>query len=173
MGINLNEHAQAVISHLTEKFNGTLHSIEEYPDEFGSIQAPCAFFGVLDWERAEEQRMTGELTVDLNCQLLIVFGQDGTVSQNDVRNRAMGASLFIDDQNFGLDAEPARFISAQPFAFDPDLEQYVVWSVDFKQEIDIGVDQFDAVPDFQPTGIFLRETVCRTDEDPGEYVELT
>ena len=171
MSIQLDDHAQAVIDHLTQNLPW-LTSITEYPDEFGAIDTPCAFFGVLDWDRSKEQRMTGELTVDLNCQLLVVFGQQGTVSHKKVRDAAMAASLHIDNQRFGLDAEPARFTSAQPFAFDPDLEQYVVWSVDFKQEIDIGIDQFDAVPDFQPTGIYLRETVCRTDDNPGEYVEL-
>ena len=172
MSIQLDDHAQAVIDHLTVKLHW-LKSITEYPDEFGSIVPPCAYFGVLDWDRSEEQRMTGELSVDLNCQLIIVFGQDGTVSQKKVRDAAMAASLHIDDQRFGLDAEPAQFISAQPFSFEPDLEQYVTWSLDFKQTIEIGIDEFDAEPDFQPTGIFLRETVCRTDDNQGEYVEIT
>lgn len=152
MGLHLDDYHQAVKNYVLSEC-GFLSSVDDYPEEGSTIAGPCAFFGVVDWDRADDQRMNGELSVVLNCQLLIVFGQAGQVSSKAVRNAAMAVALRIDGQRFDLDAEPAQFVSAEPWAFDPDLDQYVVWAVNFVHQIEVGEDQFDLMPEFLPIDV--------------------
>jgi len=152
MGLHLDDYHQAVKDYVLSEC-AFLNSVEDYPEEGDMVAGPCAFFGVVDWDRSEDQRMNGELSVVLNCQLLILFGQAGQVSSRSVRNAAMAVALKVDEQRFGLDVEPAQFISAGPWAFDPNFDQYVVWAVNFSHVVEVGEDQFDLMPDFLPTDV--------------------
>lgn len=171
MSLHLDDYHDAVKSHIAAELDW-LKSVDDYPEQFGVLETPCAFFGVVDWDRSEDQRMTGELSVVLSCQLLIAFGQSGKVSSRAVRNAAMAASLKIDEQRFGLEVTTAQFVSAEPWAFDPDLDQYVVWAVNFRHEIEVGEDQFDLVPDFLPTEVNVAQAPKNGADHLDDYEQL-
>ena len=171
MSIHLDDYHTAVQQYLSAELPW-LKVVESYPERCDRLDTPSAFFGVVDWDRAEEQRMTGELSVELNCQLLVVFGQAGKISSNAIRNAAMSISLKLDEQRFGLDAEPAQFVSAEPWAFDPDLDQYVVWAVNFRHQVEVGEDQFDLVPDFLPTSANVGQVPKTGADHLDDYEQL-
>ncbi len=171
MGLHLDDYHDAVIEKISTDMPW-LTSVDNYPEQLGKLDTPCAFFGVVDWDRASDQRMTGELSIELSCQLLIVFGQEGEVSSKAVRNASMFASIKIDENRFGLNAEPAQFVSAEPWAFDPDLDQYVVWAVNFRHEIEVGEDQFDLVPDFLPTDVNVAQAPKNGADHLDDYEQL-
>ncbi len=141
-GIHLTHYHQSVIEWLKENISW-LRLVDSYPEVQTALQVPCAFFAVLDWERSDRQRMNGQLTVTLSCELLAVLGIADEKYQLEVRNAAMALAIAIEESRFGLPVEPAVFISAEPDAFNPELDDYAVWSIRFSQDVDIGMDQFD------------------------------
>lgn len=171
MSIHLDDYHAAVTEHISTELPW-LKSVTDYPERARKLSTPCAFFGVVDWDRSEDQRMTGELSVDLKCQLLIVFGQSGKVSSRSVRNAAMAAALKIDEQRFGLEVEPAQFVSAEPWAFDPEFDQYVVWAVNFVHQVEVGVDQFDLVPDFLPETVSVGQYPAVGADNIDDYEQV-
>lgn len=139
--IQLKDYDAAVVSALKEKFNW-LEKVESYPDFESGIPTPSAFFSIKSWEKNEDQRMNGQLSVILSCEVLAILGHDYESQQLEVRNQAMAISLFLESNQFGLEIEPSVFISAEPDAFDPDLDAYAAWSIRFNQIINVGNDFF-------------------------------
>ncbi|MFB9136719.1 hypothetical protein ACFSJQ_17720 [Vibrio olivae] len=140
-GIHLTHYHQMIVKWLKEHVNW-LKLVDFYPETETALPVPCAFFSVQDWERSEDQRMNGQLTVTLSCELLAVLGIAEDKYQLDIRNAAMALAIAVEGERFGLPVEPAVFSSAEPDAFNPELDDYAVWSIRFTQEIDIGKDEF-------------------------------
>lgn len=140
-GIHLTEYHDNVVQWLKDNISW-LQSVSYYPETETALTAPCAFFGVQDWEINEEQPMNGQLSVSLNCELLVVFGMDDPAYQLEVRNAAMALCLKLNEQRFGLPVDALVLTSAEPDAFNPELDDYAVWSISFNQTIEVGEDTF-------------------------------
>lgn len=140
-GIHLTEYHDKVRQWLVDNLPW-LASVEYYPETRTSMVTPCAFFGVMDWERAENQPMNGQLAVTLSCEVLAVLGMADAKYQLEVRNAAMAIGLKLEGARFGLPVEPAVFISAEPDGFNPELDDYAVWSIRFSQNVEVGEDAF-------------------------------
>ncbi|KDM92895.1 hypothetical protein [Photobacterium galatheae] len=145
-GIHLNDYHQAVKTWLSENLSW-LKTIEHYPETQTALKTPCVFFGVMDWERSDNQPMNGQLAVTLNCEILAVLGMADAQYQLEVRNAAMAIGLAIEQSRFGLPVDPAVFVSAEPDGFNPELDEYAVWSIRFNQDVEIGQDVY------QPEGL--------------------
>lgn len=140
-GIHLTDYHQAVKQWLADNLPW-LNSVDFYPETKTSLKAPCAFFGVMDWERSETQPMNGQLAVTLNCEILAVLGMAEAQYQLEIRNAAMAIGLKVEESRFGMAIEPAVFVSAEPDAFNPELDEYAVWSIRFNQDVEVGEDAF-------------------------------
>ncbi|MEZ9880531.1 MULTISPECIES: hypothetical protein [Vibrio] len=140
-GIHLTDYHQAVKQWLADNLPW-LNSVDFYPETQTALKAPCAFFGVMDWERSETQPMNGQLAVTLNCEILAVLGMAEAQYQLEIRNAAMAIGLKVEECRFGMAIEPAVFVSAEPDAFNPELDEYAVWSIRFNQDVEVGEDAF-------------------------------
>ena len=140
-GIHLTSYHQAVKQWLTDNLPW-LKLVDCYPETETALTTPCAFFAVSDWDRADSQPMNGQLGVTLNCEILAVLGMADAQYQLEVRNAAMAIGLKVEQSRFGLPIKPAVFVSAEPDAFQPELDEYAVWSIRFNQEIEVGEDAF-------------------------------
>lgn len=140
-GIHLTDYHQAVKQWLADNLPW-LNSVDFYPETQTALKAPCAFFGVMDWERSETQPMNGQLAVTLNCEILAVLGMAEAQYQLEIRNAAMAIGLKVEECRFGMVIEPAVFVSAEPDAFNPELDEYAVWSIRFNQDVEVGEDAF-------------------------------
>lgn len=140
-GIHLTDYHQAVKKWLADNLPW-LNSVDFYPETQTALKAPCAFFGVMDWERSETQPMNGQLAVTLNCEILAVLGMAEAQYQLEIRNAAMAIGLKVEECRFGMAIEPAVFVSAEPDAFNPELDEYAVWSIRFNQDVEVGDDAF-------------------------------
>lgn len=140
-GIHLTDYHQAVKQWLADNLPW-LNSVDCYPETQTALKAPCAFFGVMDWERSETQPMNGQLAVTLNCEILAVLGMAEAQYQLEIRNAAMAIGLKVEESRFGMAIEPAVFVSAEPDAFNPELDEYAVWSIRFNQDVEVGEDVF-------------------------------
>ncbi|HGE5984818.1 MULTISPECIES: hypothetical protein [Vibrio] len=140
-GMHLSVYHEKVKKWLTDELPW-IKSVEHYPETKTPLLTPSLFFSVMDWERSEHQPMNGQLSVTLNCEILAILGVCEPQYQLDVRNAAMAIGLKVDGSCFGMPIEPATFISAEPDAFDPDLDAYAAWSIRFNQIINVGNDFF-------------------------------
>ena len=140
-GIHLTEYHDKVTQWLIDNLPW-LKSVECYPETQTAFVTPCAFVAVMDWERAENQPMNGQLAVTLNCEILAVLGMADAQYQLEVRNAAMAIGLKVEQARFGMPIEPAVFVSAEPDAFNPELDDYAVWAIRFNQDVEVGVDAF-------------------------------
>lgn len=156
-GIHLTEYHEKVKEWLSNNLPW-INSVETYPETQTALTTPCVFFSVIDWDRAEEQRMNGQMSVTLNCEILAILGMDDSQYQLEVRNAAMAIGLKIEESRFGMPIEPAVFVSAEPDAFSPELDDYAVWSIRFNQTVNVGADAF------KPTG--LRPTQVKVGYHP-------
>lgn len=140
-GIHLTDYHNKVTQWLADNLPW-LKSVESYPETQTALVTPCAFFAVMDWERSEYQPMNGQMAVTLNCEILAVLGMADAQYQLEVRNAAMAIGLKVEEARFGMPIEPAVFVSAEPDAFNPELDDYAVWSIRFNQDVEVGEDVF-------------------------------
>ncbi|KLV08633.1 hypothetical protein C9I92_01070 [Photobacterium ganghwense] len=140
-GIHLTNYHSKVRQWLAEQLEW-VESVDYYPETKTQLSTPCLFFAVMDWDRADDQPMNGQLAVTLNCEILAVLGMADEQFQLEVRNAAMAIGLKVEGARFGLPVEPAVFISAEPDGFNPELDDYAVWSIRFSQNVEVGEDAF-------------------------------
>lgn len=139
MAITLTEYHDAVIAWLkANEYLNWLVNADVYPELRKPPTENSAYFGITDWEKSEDQKNTGELTMDLSCQLLVVFPQGTPDVQLMIREAVMSLCLELENQRFGLQARALQLISAEPDAFNPELDECEVWSVRWIHQIDIG-----------------------------------
>ncbi|GAB3528661.1 hypothetical protein [Photobacterium alginatilyticum] len=160
-GIHLTTYHNAVKTWLDEQLPW-LKVVDCYPEVKKTLQTPCAFFAVSDWDRADSQPMNGQLCVTLNCEILAVLGMADAQYQLEVRNAAMAIGLKIEGSRFGMPIKPAVFVSAEPDAFQPELDEYAVWSIRFNQDIEVGEDAF------KPEGLTPTQVVVGYSPDIGK-----
>ncbi|MGB2080041.1 MAG: hypothetical protein ACPHV3_09650 [Vibrio sp.] len=151
--ITLTDYHDAVVTWIKDNASW-LQSVDYYPETRTELATPCAFFSVEDWEKSEKQRANGQLSLDVRCELILVFGMLEPEYQRAIRNAAMALSLLIDDARFGLTIPGAVLESASPDAFDPELDGYAVWSIRWLQRLDIGDIEISA-DEFKPSKILV------------------
>ncbi|MGB0468570.1 MAG: hypothetical protein ACPGF7_13710 [Pontibacterium sp.] len=149
-----------------------LQSVDYYPEVQTQLPAPCAFFSVADWEFSDRQPMNGQLAVDLNCELLVVFGIADLAYQLKVRNAAMALCLEVSENRWGLPVEGAKLQSAQPDAFSSELDGYAVWNIRWLQSIEVGADAFDGVG-ITPTQVMVGYSPYIGTGNESMYTEVT
>ncbi len=139
MAITLTQYHEAVIAWLqNNEYLDWLVNITPYPELTRPPTENSAYFGITDWNKSDQQKGTGELTMDLNCQLLVVFPRGTLDVQLMIREAVMSLCLELENQRFGLQAKALQLAGAEPDAFNPELDECEVWSIRWVHEIDIG-----------------------------------
>lgn len=145
----------AVISTLNRKA-AWAKEVDAYPNTSTerALNTPALYFDIEGWERAESG--TEQLNLDLECVIWVVVSRslatDGS-PELYTRTLAEEISVLIDTETFGLDVEPAEFLSTGVDNFDRALLDYHVWRVDFRQILPVGADPYANLPGL--TQIFL------------------
>lgn len=139
MTITLTQYHDSVTSWLKEnEYLEWLVNVAAYPELKKPPTENSAYFGVTNWEKAEQQKGTGEVTMVLSCQLLVIFPSSTPDVQLTIREAVMSLCLELENQRFGLQTKALELISAEPDAFNPELDECEVWSVRWLHQIDIG-----------------------------------
>ncbi|GAA03229.1 hypothetical protein [Photobacterium leiognathi] len=132
-----------------------LVSVTSYPEVSAPIDTPCAFFAVDDWERSSSQKTDGRKAMDLSCSVLLVYSMEDPDYHIKIRDAAMQLSVLIDESHLGLTGVyAAKFLSAAPNDFEPDLSAYVVWEVRFTQTLLLDKTDISA-PIFNPGQVWV------------------
>ncbi|MEI8631427.1 hypothetical protein P4S72_03415 [Vibrio sp. PP-XX7] len=141
-GISL-EHYHIVVSQWLRDNLSWLTQVESYPDASTVLTTRVCITERTFLECSPQQPMNDQHRVTLHGEIRLVAGREESTGGLLVRQYAMAVSQAVDQNRFGLTAEPAQLINAQPGNTASGVPGYAVWSIRFNQEIDTGDDSFD------------------------------
>ncbi|MFM2476363.1 hypothetical protein [Celerinatantimonas sp. MCCC 1A17872] len=149
----MDAYCDTLASYLTEQCSW-LQSAGDYPEKTDPLATPCAFINIDGWDVPDDGEHNGQTSVSLDVQILVVIGLESEVYQRTVRNAAAAVTSVISDSLLNMNFRPAQFTSAQPYAFDPELDEYAVWEVRYKHTVDFGQSLF-AFDGITPTTVLV------------------
>lgn len=89
---------------------------------------------------ANDDPGTGQQGMQVRFEALVIMGfrQPGKSAKREVRQLAAALSAFVRLQRWGCPIGPAIVLGAHPDHFDPELDQFECWRVEWEQCIDLG-----------------------------------
>lgn len=170
-GLNLEQWHKNVIECL--KQNKTLKTVEDYPREKKKIIGPAAFLELTAIQFSNDDNPgTEQLAATLEAEVRIIIGYRTKDAKRTIRLLAATIAHQLENERFGLTAQPARVGGCWPDEFDTELDQYEVWRIVFTQEVLLGDSSFDdsgVVPETLYVG-YSPDTGIPHEDD---YQELT
>lgn len=118
-----------------------LKTVEAYRLDRKSIPTPACLVELTDMEvDAEVDPGTEQLAVmaRFEARFLISFRQGAKNPKLEVRKLAAAFAAFARLKRWGCPIGPAEVISCAPDDFDPELDQYECWRVEWQQIIHLG-----------------------------------
>ena len=156
----IQQYQDAIESKIKARFP-VFNTVKPFPQErlHGEITLPAFLYEINELEAApSHDGGSGQAPVDVRveCHLLFSF------TDRDINRRAPALAAdvlaFAHKQRWGVPCEPCETIGAAPDSFNPELEQYCVWRVDWHQVLDLGDNVWANDPDAHPpTQIFVGE----------------
>ncbi|MDT0499707.1 hypothetical protein [Halomonas sp. PAR7] len=139
---------QAILDAIADGFP-SIQTVDDYPDDRQRVAVPAAFVELTELTAVpDDDPGTGQLAMEAQFELRYLLGWRGTNQGRAIRAQAAALAHFIHQQRWGLPVEPARVLVAEPDEFDPELEQYLVWRIEWAQIIHIGKNEWldDGIP---------------------------
>jgi len=179
---------QAIIKDIKERFP-SLVNVEFFPDEPEAntrMPVPACLLDVSEMEvDLDEDPGTGQTPTRLSFSAFLVISglQDGNTK---LQIRLMAAALVswlkmrhwrdprdpgTEEEPNHLPSDPAMPVGAYRDDFDPRLDRYEVWRVDWEQVIYLGKSDFDS--SFLPSRVWLGLAPDIGAEHREDYVEIT
>lgn len=138
--VTLDQVHDGIVSTLQTQFPAA--HVEAYRMDRKELPVPAILVELDNFEDANDSDPgTGQLAVLATFTALVVMGfrqPDGKNPKREVRNLAAAVAAFARLQRWGCKIGPAMVTGAQPDDFHPELDQYEVWSVEWRQVIHLG-----------------------------------
>jgi hypothetical protein len=134
---------------------------------------PAVFVEVEDFEAyPDEDPGTEQTAVQLRISARIVIGFRTAKAKTEIRRLAAALAHFVNQNRWGLPVSPAEFLVAGPDDFDPGLDQFETWRVEWQQIVHLGTSVWES-DDTTPTEILYswRPEIGTAHE--GDYQEAT
>lgn len=136
-GLDIDAMHDALIAGATAQFPD-LRTVADYHDDRDTLQMPALLFELVALEADDEDRGTEQLTMIARFEARVVLGFRTAAVEREVRKLAAAIALWINGNRFGQPIEPAEIMSVDPDPFDPDLDQFAVWRIEWRHQVDIG-----------------------------------
>lgn len=125
-----------------------VRNADSYPEEKTQLATPAVFLSIANWSPGDGVT-TGQSSIALECELYIVCDRSATTEIKRpavfVQSCAADLTQWIAGHQFDIEGlEGAVFKGAEPDAFDPNLDDYLVWRIDFSQGAVMGADPFES-----------------------------
>lgn len=117
-----------------------LRTVEAYRLDRNNLPVPACLIEMTEMDPAELDPGTEQQAVNarFEAKLVIGFRQGLKNPKLEIRKLAAAIAAFIRLQRWGCPIGPAEFIGAYPDDFDPELDQFEVWRVEWRQIIHLG-----------------------------------
>lgn len=137
--VTLDQVHDGIVSTLAAQFPDA--NVEAYRMDRDTIPAPSILVELDEFEDAELDPGTGQLAVMAMFTALVVMPFRAPAGMNpklEVRKLAAAVAAFARLQRWGCKIGPAMVTGAHPDDFHPELDQYEVWAVEWRQVIHLG-----------------------------------
>lgn len=157
--LNLDTLHQSILDSITAAFPA-VQTVEDYPETRKRIQVPAILVELSELDEAiEDDAGTEQLPLRARFEARIIIGFRTPNAKREIRKLATSLALHVKNQRWSLGAfgvGPAEVLGVYPDEFEPELDQYEVWRVEWQQLIHIGVNVWAPDPDaVVPTTVML------------------
>lgn len=153
LAFDLDAYHDAVLAALKQAFP-VFKTVDDYPQDRRPRATPALFIELDEAEQAnDEDPGTGQQAMNLRMVARVVVPASGDKSGRQVRSLALAVAAFVHLSRFGQPINAAEVVGAYPDAFEPELDQYLVWRVEWQQVAHFGSVVCPDGADLQ--GIFL------------------
>ncbi|WP_018692282.1 hypothetical protein [Algicola sagamiensis] len=140
-GVRLGDYQTAVANWLTGH-KSYLSSINTDAKSFDTQSKGLnAFLDIHGWHDFQSVG-NGQYQAMLQCSLVLSCPRSIEHAQTLTCDAAMDLCVSIQDNHFGQPTEPPSHIQAFEDAFDPHMDAFVCWRVEWQQVVQVGVDMF-------------------------------
>lgn len=160
-----------IVSALQAQFPA-LH-VEAYRLDRKTLPVPACLIELTELEAGDMDPGTEQQAVSarFEAKLVIGFRQGLNNPKLEIRKLAAAVTAFVRLQRWGCPIGPAEVIGAYPDDFDPELDQFECWRVEWQQVIHLGETVW--TDGTAPDRVFVGFTPNTGPENQGDYVELT
>ncbi len=137
--VTLDQVHDGIVTTLAAQFPG-LH-VEAYREDRKSLPIPACLIELSEMEAdPATDPGTGQLSViaTFEAQLIMGFKQPGKNAKREVRKLAAAVAAFVRLKRWGCPIGPAEVVGAYKDDFDPELDQFECWRVEWRQVIHLG-----------------------------------
>lgn len=137
--VTLDEVHDGIVSTIQARFPDW--HVEAYRLDRKGLPLPACLVELTELEVSpEDDPGTGQLAAmaTFEAQLVIGFRQGTENPKRVVRNQAAALAAFARLQRWGCPIGPAMVVGAYRDDFEPELDQYEVWRVEWRQIIHLG-----------------------------------
>lgn len=136
--IDLSAVHQSIIDAIAAAFPAVA-TVEDYRDDRNGLPLPAIMVELVDMEAApDDDPGTEQLAMRTRFEARVIIGFRTANAEREIRKLAGALGAFVHQNRFGQPIEPAEVLTITPDDFDPDLDQYVVWRVEWQQIVHLG-----------------------------------
>lgn len=142
--ITLDALHEAILAAIRQKFP-QLATVAAYRQDRGSLPVPACLVELAELEATDElDPGTGRLALQARweARLIIGFRQGALNPGLEIRKLAAALAAWVHMQRWGLPVGAADVLGCWPDDFDPGLEQYECWRVEWQQVIHLGTSDW-------------------------------
>ena len=154
----------------------SLQTVEAYRLDRKTLPAPACLIELTEMDAADLDPGTEQQAVmaRFEAKLVIGFRQGMKNPKLEIRKLAAAFAAFVRLQRWGCPVGPAELIGAYPDDFDPELDQFECWRVEWRQIIHLGESVWADWNDGTPPGqVLVGYAPAIGAGNEGEYTELT
>lgn len=135
--IDLDEVHQAIIDTIQVQFPD-LKTVTDYHEDRKKFPLPACFIELTELTQADMDPGTDQLALLARWEARVIIGFRTQTAKRNIRKLVTSLAAFIRLQRWGKPVGPAEIIGCFPDDFNPGLDQYEVWRVEWTQVIHFG-----------------------------------
>lgn len=142
-------------------------TVEAYREDRKSLPLPACLVQLVDLEPTDDIG-TEQLPVIAHFEAQVILGFRTDAVKRAAPKLAASVARHIKAKRWGLPVEPATVTAIEPDTFDPRLDEFEVWRVDWQQIIHIGESIWNDDGTF-PTDVLASFSPDIGEGNEGEY----
>jgi hypothetical protein len=136
--LDLDQLHDAIKARISDQFPA-LASVEDYEAPRKSLQLPAVLIELVDMEiDPDSDPGTEQLPAVSKWVARVVMNFRTVKVEREIRKLAGALGVLVQQNRWGQRVSPAQVTYIGPDAFDPEFDKFVVWAVEWDQQIDLG-----------------------------------
>lgn len=153
--LDLDAYHDAVVAAIKAQFP-IFETVEDYPEDRKAVKTPACLIEIeeMDGDDAEDPG-TEQQAMKMKIACRIILGLRTPKMRRMARKLCGDFAAFVRFQKFGMPVGEAHVIGAYQDAFEPSLDQYEVWRLEWSQLAYFGTDVWMPDGSVAPSQVFI------------------